>query len=42
MGHESDVQITAFEDLWHWGEQTERENTEIQRPAKPKVRAFIF
>lgn len=20
-GHESDAQVTAFEDTWHWGEQ---------------------
>lgn len=32
-GHESDAQITAFEDSWHWGEQAEREFTEIlQQP----------
>src|SRR5438477_9552858 len=24
-GDESDAQITAFEDTWHWGEQAERE-----------------
>src|SRR5437016_13716327 len=24
-GHESEAQITAFEDSWHWGEQAERE-----------------
>jgi len=28
-GHESDAQITAFEDTWHWGEQAEREFNEI-------------
>jgi site-specific DNA-methyltransferase (adenine-specific) len=22
-GHESEAQITAFEDSWHWGEQAE-------------------
>jgi site-specific DNA-methyltransferase (adenine-specific) len=26
-GHESDAQITAFEDTWHWGELAEREVT---------------
>ncbi len=32
-GHESDAQITAFEDSWHWGEQAEREFTELlQQP----------
>lgn len=30
-GHESDAQITAFEDSWHWGEQAEREFSEILR-----------
>jgi DNA modification methylase len=28
-GHESDAQITAFEDSWHWGEQAEREFGEL-------------
>lgn len=28
-GHESDAQIEAFEDTWHWGEQAEREFSEI-------------
>ena len=28
-GHESDAQITAFEDTWHWGEQAEREFSEL-------------
>jgi len=28
-GHESDAQITAFEDSWHWGEQAEREFNEL-------------
>jgi adenine specific DNA methylase Mod len=28
-GHDSDAQITAFEDSWHWGEQAEREFSEI-------------
>jgi len=23
-GHDSDAQITAFDDTWHWGEQAER------------------
>ncbi len=25
-GHDSDAQITAFEDTWHWGEQAEQES----------------
>jgi adenine specific DNA methylase Mod len=28
-GHESEAQITAFEDTWHWGEQAEREFDDI-------------
>jgi DNA modification methylase len=28
-GHSSDAQITAFEDSWEWGEQAEREYTEL-------------
>jgi DNA modification methylase len=28
-GHESDAQITAFEDSWHWGDQAEREFDEL-------------
>jgi DNA modification methylase len=28
-GHDSDAQIMAFEDSWHWGEQAEREFAEI-------------
>ena len=28
-GHESEAQITAFEDSWHWGEQAEREFDEL-------------
>lgn len=32
-GHQSEAQITAFEDSWHWGEQAEREFDELV-PAK--------
>ena len=28
-GHESEAQITTFEDSWHWGEQAEREFDEL-------------
>jgi site-specific DNA-methyltransferase (adenine-specific) len=28
-GHESHAQITAFEDTWHWGEQAEKEFTQL-------------
>lgn len=47
-GHESDAQITAFEDSWHWGEQAEREFAEILRQPNtdvaelmPALRAFL-
>lgn len=36
-GHESDAQITAFEDSWHWGEQAEREFSEILRQPNTDV-----
>ena len=29
VGHDSQAQITAFEDSWHWGEQAEREFDEL-------------
>src|SRR5665811_1495818 len=32
-GQESDAQITAFEDSWHWGPQAEREFYEKQTQA---------
>ncbi len=28
-GHESDAQIEAFDDTWHWGEQAQREFEEL-------------
>jgi hypothetical protein len=28
-GHQSEAQITAFEDSWHWGGQAEREFDEL-------------
>jgi len=30
-GASADAQITAFEDTWHWGEQAEREFSQILR-----------
>lgn len=36
-GHQSDAQITAFEDSWHWGEQAEREFDEILRQSNTNV-----
>lgn len=47
-GHQSDAQITAFEDSWHWGEQAEREYAELLRQPNtnvaelmPALRAFL-
>ena len=47
-GHESDAQITAFEDSWHWGEQAEREFNDILRQPNtdvaelmPALRTFL-
>jgi adenine specific DNA methylase Mod len=36
-GHDSDAQITAFEDSWHWGEQAEREFSEILHQSNTDV-----
>ena len=36
-GQESDAQITAFEDTWHWGPQAEREFFELQAQANTDV-----
>ncbi len=36
-GHESDAQITAFDDTWHWGKQAEREFDEIMRQPNTQV-----
>ncbi|HNT18765.1 MAG TPA: site-specific DNA-methyltransferase, partial [Acidobacteriota bacterium] len=36
-GHESDAQITAFEDTWHWGHQAEQEFDELLH--QPNTRA---
>ncbi|HYF35386.1 MAG TPA: DNA methyltransferase, partial [Prosthecobacter sp.] len=36
-GHESDAQITAFEDTWHWGPEAEREFREIVKGANTDV-----
>ena len=36
-GMESDAQITAFEDSWHWGEQAENEFREIQKQPNTDV-----
>jgi len=47
-GHESQAQITAFEDSWHWGEQAEQEfdqllhqpNTDVAEMMRA-LRAFL-
>ncbi|MHB8544272.1 MAG: DNA methyltransferase [Leptospirales bacterium] len=40
-GHESDSQITAFEDSWHWGEQAEREYLELVRQPNTDLSELI-
>ncbi len=36
-GHQSDAQITAFEDTWHWGEQAEAEFEDLRRQPNTDV-----
>jgi len=36
-GHESDAQITAFEDSWHWGAQAEAEFAELLHQSNTDV-----
>lgn len=40
-GHESDSQITAFEDSWHWGDQAEREYLELVRQPNTDLSELI-
>ena len=40
-GHDSDAQITAFDDTWHWGEQTEREFAELLHQENTDVSEMI-
>ena len=40
-GHDSDSQITAFEDSWHWGEQAEREYLELVRQPNTDLSELI-
>jgi DNA modification methylase len=40
-GHESDAQITAFEDTWHWGEQAEAEFGELIHQSNTEVSEMI-
>jgi DNA modification methylase len=40
-GHESDAQVTAFEDTWHWGEQAEKEFAELLHQSNTDVAEMI-
>jgi site-specific DNA-methyltransferase (adenine-specific) len=40
-GHDSDAQITAFEDTWHWNEDTQRTYQELSTNAPTKVASMI-
>ena len=40
-GHESEAQIGAFEDTWHWGEQAEREFDELLHQPKTDVAELV-
>ncbi len=40
-GHDSDAQIAAFEDSWHWGEQAEREFSELLHQQNTDVSEMI-
>ncbi len=41
-GHESDAQITAFEDSWHWGAQAEREYSELLHQPNTDVSKMVI
>jgi site-specific DNA-methyltransferase (adenine-specific) len=40
-GHDSDAQITAFEDTWHWGDQAEKEFDELLHQENTDVSEMI-
>lgn len=40
-GHDSDAQITAFDDTWHWGEQAEQEFAELLHQENTDVSEMI-
>jgi adenine specific DNA methylase Mod len=40
-GHDSDAQISAFDDTWHWGEQAEHEFSEILHQSNTDVSEMI-
>ncbi len=37
-----DAQITAFEDSWHWGEQAEREFSELEQSQHTEVAEMMI
>ncbi len=41
-GHESEAQITAFGDSWHWGEQAEREFSELEQSQHTDVAEMMI
>ncbi|MFZ1041103.1 MAG: hypothetical protein WCA79_00275 [Anaerolineales bacterium] len=40
-GQNSDAEITAFEDTWHWGEQAEKEFSELLHQSNTDVSEMI-
>jgi site-specific DNA-methyltransferase (adenine-specific) len=40
-GHESEAQVTAFEDTWHWGPQAEKEYDELLHQSNTDVAEMI-
>jgi site-specific DNA-methyltransferase (adenine-specific) len=40
-GQQSDAQITAFDDTWHWGDQAEREYSELLHQPNTDITALI-
>jgi len=40
-GHESEAQIEAFEDTWHWNQQSEREFEELLQQSNTDVSAMM-
>jgi site-specific DNA-methyltransferase (adenine-specific) len=40
-GHQSDAQITAFDDTWHWGDQAEQEYSDLLRQPNTDVAELL-
>jgi site-specific DNA-methyltransferase (adenine-specific) len=40
-GHESEAQVTAFVDSWHWGEQAEQEFADVIHQGSTRVAAML-